>query len=203
MPLVLFNPLIGSYQVATTPGQSGPGSDGNKDVFCIPQSSSIAGTSPSDCWVSYLGHSLVGVLPLYRETVGVFYSPSRLGKGCHAEWEYFSPFVIHSNNLLLQGIHSVAETNFRGCFSWSNVLNISFMSLLPNLVLTGRTVSTLFDKFTNVLIPGISSCVWRKRFGTQPVQAHSLALCVRQWPGSPGFNPRSRHTKNSTWYLLA
>ena len=43
---------------ATTPGQSGPGSDSNKEVLHIPQNSSITGTSPSDCLVSYLGHSL-------------------------------------------------------------------------------------------------------------------------------------------------
>ena len=62
---------------ATAPGQSGPGSDGNEGVLRIPQSSSIAGTSPSDCLVS--GHSLGGVLPLCRGAVSVFYSPSRLG----------------------------------------------------------------------------------------------------------------------------
>ena len=38
---------------AITPGQSGPGSNGNKGVLCIPRSSSISGTSPSDCLVSY------------------------------------------------------------------------------------------------------------------------------------------------------
>ena len=43
---------------ATTPGQSGLGSNGNKEVFCIPQSSRITGASPSDCLVSYPGHSL-------------------------------------------------------------------------------------------------------------------------------------------------
>ena len=36
-----------------------------------------AGTSPSDCLVSYPGHSF---LPLCGEAVGVFYNPSRLGK---------------------------------------------------------------------------------------------------------------------------
>ena len=46
---------------ATTPGQSGPpGSNGNEGVLRIPKSSSTAGTSPSDCLVSYLGHSLRG-----------------------------------------------------------------------------------------------------------------------------------------------
>ena len=42
----------------TTPGHSGPGSDGNEGVLCILQSSGITGTSPSDCLVSYPGHSL-------------------------------------------------------------------------------------------------------------------------------------------------
>ena len=43
---------------ATTLGQSGPKSDGNEGVLCIPQSSSITGTSTLDCLVSYQGHSL-------------------------------------------------------------------------------------------------------------------------------------------------
>ena len=43
---------------ATTLGQSVPGSDGNEGVLHIPQSSGITGTSPSDCLVSYPGHSL-------------------------------------------------------------------------------------------------------------------------------------------------
>ena len=66
---------------ASTQGQSGPGNDGNEGVLCIPQGSSITGASPSDCLVSYPGHSLVVrvVLPLGRDVVGVFYSPSWLG----------------------------------------------------------------------------------------------------------------------------
>ena len=47
-------------------------------VLCIPQSSSITGTSPSDCLVSYPGHLLGVVLLLCRGALGVFYSPSRL-----------------------------------------------------------------------------------------------------------------------------
>ena len=41
-----FDPSIVPCQVLTTPGQSEPGSDGNKGVFCIPQSSSITEASP-------------------------------------------------------------------------------------------------------------------------------------------------------------
>ena len=43
---------------ATIPYQSGPGSDDNKEVLSIPQSSSITGASPSDRLVSYPEHSL-------------------------------------------------------------------------------------------------------------------------------------------------
>ena len=53
---------------------------GMKECSELPQSSSITGTSPSDCLVPYPGHSLWrGVLPLCRGAVSVFYSPNRLG----------------------------------------------------------------------------------------------------------------------------
>ena len=53
-------------------------SDGNEGVFRIPQSSKTEAL-PSDGFVPYPGHSLgVRVLPLCRDTVGVFYSPSQL-----------------------------------------------------------------------------------------------------------------------------
>ena len=45
-------PIDKTLSDATNSGQSGPGSDGNEGVLCIPQSSSITGTSPSDCLVS-------------------------------------------------------------------------------------------------------------------------------------------------------
>ena len=56
---------------ATTPVQSRPMINGNEGVLRIPQSSSISGSSPSNCLVSNLGHSLRSVLPLCREAVPV------------------------------------------------------------------------------------------------------------------------------------
>ena len=53
-------PLDRTLSGATIPGQSGPESNGNEGVLRILQSSSITGTSPSDCLVSYLGQLLVG-----------------------------------------------------------------------------------------------------------------------------------------------
>ena len=52
-----FLPIDRTLSGAVTPGQSWPGSDGIKGVLCIPQSSSITGATPSDCFVSYPGHS--------------------------------------------------------------------------------------------------------------------------------------------------
>ena len=64
---------------ATTLGQSGHGSDGNEGVLHIPQSSSIIGTSPSDCLVSFQGHSLeVGSQPRCSDAFSVFYSTSHV-----------------------------------------------------------------------------------------------------------------------------
>ena len=48
---------------ASTLGQSGPESDVNEGVLCIPQSSSITEDSPSDCFMLYPGHSLEGSYP--------------------------------------------------------------------------------------------------------------------------------------------
>ena len=59
-----IQPIDRALSGATIPGQSGPGSNGNEGVLLILQSSSITGTSPWDCLVSYLGHSLVGLPPL-------------------------------------------------------------------------------------------------------------------------------------------
>ena len=73
-----IQPIDRALSGATTPCQSGPGSNGNEGVLHIPQSPSITGTSPSDCLMSYQDTHW-GVLPLCRGAVGVFYSPSRLG----------------------------------------------------------------------------------------------------------------------------
>ena len=60
-----------------TPGQSGPGSNGNEGVFLLPQSSR-SGAFPSDGLVSYTEHTWV-VLSLCRDVGGVFSSPNILG----------------------------------------------------------------------------------------------------------------------------
>ena len=53
-------PIDRSLSRATTPSQSGHGSDDNEEVLCIPQSSSINGVLTSDYLVLYRGHLLGG-----------------------------------------------------------------------------------------------------------------------------------------------
>ena len=59
---------------ATTLGQSGSGSDVNEGELCNPQSSSITGASLLDCFVSYLGHSLVGGSSPSAEMQSVYFT---------------------------------------------------------------------------------------------------------------------------------
>ena len=68
-------PLDRNLSGATIPGQSEPGTNGNKGVLHIPQISTT-GTSPSDDLASYPRHSLG---ESYPSAVGVFNSRSRLG----------------------------------------------------------------------------------------------------------------------------
>ena len=110
---------------STTPGQRGPGRDGNKGVLRVSQSSSITGTSPSDCLVSCSGHSLAGFLPLCRKEVCVFYSTSWLGKynlskssiGCKILCIIIINFlVIWFLSLSSSLVHSKNGSGYRGIF---------------------------------------------------------------------------------------
>ena len=61
--------------------QSGLGSDGTQEVLYIPLCSSVAGTSPSDCFVSY---------PWYTLEVGSYSSAERQSVYSAAEWATIS-----------------------------------------------------------------------------------------------------------------
>ena len=102
---------------AIIPGLSGRGNDSNEGMFCIPQSSSITGASPADCLMSYSRHSLVGVLPLCRDVVGVFYYPRWLGsiskeefQRCFDKWKKNEE--ISALNTNLQDIHITFIVSF-------------------------------------------------------------------------------------------
>ena len=80
-------PIDRTLSGATTPSQSGPGSDGNGRVLCIPQSSSITGTLPSDCLITYLGPSLMESYPSGEKESVYFTAPADWAILC---WIYSS-----------------------------------------------------------------------------------------------------------------
>ena len=58
MQFTSIQPIDRALSGATIPGQSGPGSEGNEEVFYIPQISSITEASLSGCLVSYPGNCI-------------------------------------------------------------------------------------------------------------------------------------------------
>ena len=79
---VIFDPGIGPYQVLLllTKVELGAMAMKGYSAFLITEA------VPTDCLVSYLGHSLVRVLLFCSDTVGVFCSPSRLDHLFSVEW---------------------------------------------------------------------------------------------------------------------
>ena len=97
-------PIDRTLSGATTPSQSGPESIVNEGVLHIPQSSSFTQASPSDCFMSDPGHSLVWVLLLSGDSVGVFYVPCRL------DWYVFSMTPVQCI-LGLNSVKNIIQNN--------------------------------------------------------------------------------------------
>ena len=104
-------PIDRTLSGATTLGPSGPGSDGDEGMLRIPQNSSIIGASPViSSW---------GRLPLCREAVGVFYSPSRLGTYIFGTFAMFNENVHEMANLAQCEFRSIGETGLVAIRSYS------------------------------------------------------------------------------------
>ena len=77
-----FWPIDRTLSKATTPGQSRPGSNGNEGVLRIPTTASLFEPPHQSVQrrIEDTRWRRVRVLLLCRDAVGVFYSPSRLGR---------------------------------------------------------------------------------------------------------------------------
>ena len=129
-----------SLPVATTPDQSGPGSDGNEGVLCIPQSFEI-GVSLSDCLVSYLGHSLGGVgglTPLQRFSRCIL-QPKPTGS---RDFEFHKLMISFSIPLFIAAIlHRCITPNYHFERTYK-LVNAIIYSLL--VVIVHRHMETIF-----------------------------------------------------------
>ena len=109
MPLDLFRTLSG----ATTPGQSGPGSNSNEGVLRIPQGPGNTWTSPSDYLVSYSGLSLEGSYP--SAEVQSVYSTTPVclfGYMAYQPLEISNAKSIFSKTILFQAIQFIISMQF-------------------------------------------------------------------------------------------
>ena len=91
-------PIDKTLSGAFTAAQSWPGSNVNELVLRISQNTSITGTSPSDCLVSYPGHSL-GETYASAEVQSVYSTTSptsRLGNICLHTVEWFQVFLFNT-----------------------------------------------------------------------------------------------------------
>ena len=105
MQLSFIYPIERSLSGAISSGRSGLESDGNEEVFCIPQSSSITGTSLSDCLVSYPGYSFGGggLTSLRRYSRCILQPPQNQVRNEHVP----NTFVV--NGILLIVLSIVSE----------------------------------------------------------------------------------------------
>ena len=101
-------------------------SDGNEGVLCIPQSSSITGTSQSDCWVSYSGHSLEGLAPLQRCSQCIL-QPQPTVQG--NERVLIFAKISHYWNLTIRLFSVISRTLIRGSLSLCREADGVFYSL--------------------------------------------------------------------------
>ena len=86
-------PIDKTQSGATTLGLTWPGSDGNEAVLYISQSSNITAASPSDCLVSYAGHSFWwgDLIPLQRCSRFIL-QPQPTGLYRHRKWTWATEF---------------------------------------------------------------------------------------------------------------
>ena len=134
-------PIDRTLSGTTTLDQSGPGSNGNEGVLCIPQSFSITGASPSDCFVSCTGTFMGGGLtPLQRCCWGIL-QPQPTGQ-TEKRFTNYNLFII-----LL--IHS--EENFTE-FSWEISFLFWEIYQFKNFCLLSSLLVLILQRFNVIII---------------------------------------------------
>ena len=150
---------------ATTPGQSGPGSDGNEEVLRIPKSPSVTGASPLDCWVSDQEYSWRGLTPVQRCSRGIWqpYPTGLSGEGirfiersCLRFHVVVSSFFFHTillnTNIFIRFISSI-DCTITDTTSWnksgSGNINKEEVFHTSQISKTGGSLSNATDSLTH------------------------------------------------------
>ena len=158
---VQFNsigPIDRTLSGATTPDQSGPGSDGNEGVLRIPQSSTISGTSPSDCLVSSEDTCWWGVGLAEKQSVYSTAPADRINSRETAIYFHQNPYTSDSKKDVRISIR-YREKNFR--FKFNSILDLVnsvcfvftlnklcfFFFFLPFYCISSVNCNKLYDKY--------------------------------------------------------
>ena len=185
---VLFDP-----SGTTTLGQSGSGSNRNEGVLRIPQSSSITEASSLDCLVSYPGHSSVKVLPLCRETVDTFYSPSRL---CKRYWGIIWFIWPINEYLLISPGHSYILFFMSSNFYWmarTQFLYLTglllFLFVFTVHLLTGSLSQGGMQRWCHILVSINIRCSRNERpdYDLKPSDGEAPVLKLREIRSVPSM----------------
>ena len=90
-------------------GQSGPGSNATEVVLCIPKSSSITEALPSDCLVSYPGHSWGWSYPSSEMQSVYSKAPAECsGKNCRRKKNYLKKKNKNNKKSLFVWVYSIS-----------------------------------------------------------------------------------------------
>ena len=172
-------PIDRTLSGATSPGQSGPGSDSNKGVLYIPQSSSITGTAPADCLVSYRGRSSCGGgLTSLQRCNRYILQPKPIGqcKECHADRHYWFHWKRYNCKQCL--LLATPKANFTLFTEWP-LYFVYHHHHHHHVVLVARISLTLSRHSS------LSFIALGRSSGQHPVSSHSCWMYVRA--GRPAF----------------
>ena len=115
------------------PGQSELGSNGNEKVYRIPQSSSITGTLPSDCLVSYQSYSFDGESYPSAEVQSVYSTAP-------ADWATLLPA------LLLHGVVRLLRSNI-----WVKYICLDIIHIWENTITKQLQKKCKYELMKNVI----------------------------------------------------
>ena len=127
---------------ATKPGQSAPGSNGNEGVLRIPQNLQHYWNLAIKLFRTLIG---MGVLPLSRDAVGIFYSPNRLGN--QMPQHYINTDNCHRENLLKYSKKEKNYNNTLATFPWILFVMLTIFGIWPS-----GDFSTTFRHFWKSLV---------------------------------------------------
>ena len=182
-------PINRTLSGATILGQSGSGSNGNEEVLHISQHSSITGTSPSDCLVSYAGHSL-GKSYSSAEMQSVYSTTQADWASWHRKHLTVAPFFKEINsdgNFHVPG--NCQHDLFTDCCAWNFFVLLESQCVSTSWMVFSTQASIcqpMFSQFVNIFLTKGSFSI---HISHSCVNFTWFALICQKFDDRPLFKP--------------